>query len=154
MSSVRPLPRGRSPLGRPFSWIQFFPSALWRLMPGHYSALCGCYVALVACPALAVLGASIKPASIFHGIQFGIMAGIGSWLGNLLTLYRGYTGLCTRLYARLYAVFMLFACAKHCIFTSSFTLLIMLALCASHLCDECFRFCFMLALCNMFWYIF
>ena len=32
----------------------------------------------------------------------------------------------------------------------SSTLLIMLALCASYLCDECFRFCFMLAVCNIF----
>ena len=51
-----------------------------------------------------------------------------------------------RLYVRLYAVFMLLAYAKYCIFIVSFTLLILLALCASHLCDECFRFCFMLAL--------
>ena len=29
-------------------------------MPWHYSALCWCYVTLVACPVLAVLGASIK----------------------------------------------------------------------------------------------
>ena len=39
-----------------------------------------------------------------------------------LTLCRGYAGLCTRLYARLYVVFMLFASAKHCIIIESFTL--------------------------------
>ena len=68
----------------------------------------------------------------------------------LLTLCRGYTGLCIELYTRLYAVFMLFASAKHHILIESFTLLIMPALCASYFCDECFRFCFMLALGNIF----
>ena len=42
------------------------------------------------------------------------MAGNGSGLGNSLTVCRGYTGLCTGLYARLYAVFMLFDYAKSC----------------------------------------
>jgi len=57
----------------------------------------------------------------------------------------------TRLYARLYAVIMLFAYAQSVIFIVSFTLLIVPALCASYLCDECFRFCFMRALCNICW---
>ena len=42
------------------------------------------------------------------------MAGTGSELGILLTLCRGYAGLCTGLYVRLYAVFMLFDYAKSC----------------------------------------
>ena len=49
--------------------------------------------------------------------------GIG--IGFLLNLCRGYAGLCTRLFARLYAKLMLFAYAKHCIFIENFTLLIM-----------------------------
>ena len=44
----------------------------------------------------------------------GAMFGVGSEVGILLTLCRGYTGLCTGLYARLYAVFMLFDYAKSC----------------------------------------
>ena len=84
------------------------------------------------------------------GIQLGIMAGIGSGLGFLLTLCRGYAGLYTRLYVRLYAGFMLFAYAKHCIFSASSTLLMIPALCASYLCDECFRFRFVLALCSSY----
>ena len=42
------------------------------------------------------------------------MAGIGSGLGILLTLCRGCAGLCTGLYVRLYAMFMLFDYAKSC----------------------------------------
>ena len=68
------------------------------------------------------------------------MAGIRSGLGILLTLCRGCAWLCTRLHARLYVVFMLFDYAKRGVFDDSFTLLLMLALCASYLCDECFRF--------------
>ena len=64
MNSVRPWPRGGSPPGRPFSWTQFFPSTLYRLMPWHCSALCWCYVMLVACPGCAwgQHKASVKPA--------------------------------------------------------------------------------------------
>ena len=54
----------------------------------------------------------VHKARILFGIQFGILAGIGSGLGILLTLCRGYTGLCTGHYARLYAAFMLLDCAK------------------------------------------
>ena len=68
----------------------------------------------------------------------------------LLTLCSVYTGLCVCLYARLYAVFMLFDYAKKGVFDDSFTLLLMLALCASSLCEQCFTFCFMLALCAIF----
>ena len=64
-------------------------------MPWHYSAVCWCYVALVACPVLAVLGASLKRA-------------------RNRALCSVYTGLCASLYARLYAVFMLFDHAKSC----------------------------------------
>ena len=46
------------------------------------------------------------------GRSWGIMAGIGSELGIVRTLCRGRTGLCTILYARLYAAFMLFDYAK------------------------------------------
>ena len=41
------------------------------------------------------------------------MAEIGSGLGIVLSLCRGYAELCTGLYVRLYAVFMLFAYANH-----------------------------------------
>ena len=68
----------------------------------------------------------------------------------LLTLCSVYTGLCVCLYTRLYAVFMLFDYAKKGVFDDSFTLLLMLALCASSLCEQCFTFCFMLALCAIF----
>ena len=64
----------------------------------------------------------------------------------LLSLCSGYTGLCTARYARLHAVFMMFDYAKGCILIGNFTLFILLALCASYLCDECFRFRFVLAL--------
>ena len=35
---------------RYFSWVQFFPSALYRLMSWHNPAYSWCYVALMACP--------------------------------------------------------------------------------------------------------
>ena len=55
---------GRSSPGRPFSWTQFFPPTLYRLMPWHCSALCWCYVMLVTCPGCAwgQHKASVKPA--------------------------------------------------------------------------------------------
>ena len=55
---------GRSSPGRSSSWIQFFPFALCWLMPWHCSALCWCYVMLVACPGCAwgQHKASVKPA--------------------------------------------------------------------------------------------
>ena len=95
---------------------------------------------LVTCPGCAwgQHKASVKPAQDRKLFVSQIM---------LLTLCSVYTGLCVCLYTRLYAVFMLFDYAKKGVFDDSFTLLLMLALCASHLCEECFTFCIMLALC-------
>ena len=78
-------------------------------MPWHCSALCWCYVALVVCPGRAwgQHKASVKPAQDSGGEQT-------IYYIIILTLCSGYTGLCTGLYARLYAVFMLFDYAKSC----------------------------------------
>ena len=78
-------------------------------MPWHCSALCWCYVALVVCPGRAwgQHKASVKPAQDSGGEQT-------IYYIIILTLCSGYTGLCASLFARLYAVFMLFDYAKSC----------------------------------------
>ena len=78
-------------------------------MPWYCSALCWCYVALVVCPGRAwgQHKASVKPAQDSGGEQT-------VYYVILLTLCSVYTGLCASLYARLYAVFMLFDYAKSC----------------------------------------
>ena len=75
-----------SPCGLPVASL--WPScgdlpALWRLMPWHCSASCWCYVALVACPALAVLGASIKQAYSFQAsvkLAYLLVFDLALWL--------------------------------------------------------------------------
>ena len=147
-------------------------------MPWHCSALCWCYVMLVTCPGCAwgQHKASVKPAQDSGGENIlknsrspappGMPPPPRTPLQNnifcvakqlfriliLLTLCSVYTGLCVCVFIH---VFMRCLCGlimqkKRGVFDDSFTLLLMLALCAASLCEQCFTFCFMLALCIIF----
>ena len=97
MNSVRPWPRGRSPPGRPFSWIQFFPFALWWLMPWHCSALCWCYVALVR---------GLPGSYVLFRISF---LSYGYFTNFMQCLYRA---LCVSLCTSLCGVYAVWLCKK------------------------------------------